>query len=212
MNNLISFIGSIVSFFYPPSLKGRFNNLRILAYTSYWRRFFKSFGTNSRISLRVWYVCGLKHIEVGDNVSIGGGVQLTAWERHGDNQYDPSIIIGDGTSLGSQNHITAINSIVIGKNVLTGKGVLITDNSHGSISLDELKQPPSTRKLRSKGAVVIGDRVWLGDKVSVLPGVHIGEGSVIGANSVVTCDIPAYCVAVGVPARVVKVLSEKQNE
>ena len=52
--------------------------------------------------------------------------------------------------------------------------------------------------------MIIGKNVWVGEKVTVLPGVHIGEGSIIGANSVVTHDIPPYSIAVGIPAKVIK--------
>ena len=60
------------------------------------------------------------------------------------------------------------------------------------------------RKLFSKGPVVIGDNVWIGDKATILAGVTIGEGAVIGANAVITKDVPAYCIAVGNPARIIK--------
>ncbi len=65
---------------------------------------------------------------------------------------------------------------------------------------------PLVRPLYSKGPIIIEDDVWLGEKVSVMPGVHIGRGAIIGANSVVTKDIPAYAVAVGSPAKVIKML------
>ena len=118
----------------------------------------------------------------------------------------PEIIIGDNCIFGQYNHITAVNRIVIGNNLLTGKFVLITDNSHGGFNADEMDIHPSRRPVVSKGEVFIGNNVWLGDKVSVLPGVHIGDGCIVGSNAVVTHDIPAYSIAVGNPARVVKSL------
>ena len=60
------------------------------------------------------------------------------------------------------------------------------------------------RDLHSKGAVVIGKNVWIGDKVSILSGVTIGDNAVIGANSVVTKSVPEGCIVAGVPARVIK--------
>ena len=63
------------------------------------------------------------------------------------------------------------------------------------------------RKVVSKGAVVIDDNVWIGDKVSIMPGVHIGEGSIIAANAVVTKNIPPYSIAAGVPAKVIRIVN-----
>lgn len=63
---------------------------------------------------------------------------------------------------------------------------------------------PSLEDLPIKGDTVVGNDVWFGQNVTVLPGVHIGDGAVIGANSVVSRDIPAYCIAAGNPCRVVK--------
>ena len=66
--------------------------------------------------------------------------------------------------------------------------------------------PPMKRPVVQCGGIVIGDRVWIGDRAVILGGVHIGEGAVIGANAVVTHDIPPYAVAAGVPAKVIKQL------
>ena len=112
--------------------------------------------------------------------------------------------------LGDHSHITCANKIVIGSGVLTGKRILITDNSHGSITLEQLQVAPKSRPVISKGDVFIGKNVWIGEKASIMPGVTIGEGSIIGANAVVTSDIPPYSVAVGTPARIVKRLTNQQ--
>ncbi len=60
------------------------------------------------------------------------------------------------------------------------------------------------RPVKSKGSIVIGDNVWIGDKATILPGVIIGDGAVIAANAVVSKDVPAYCVAGGNPAKIIK--------
>ena len=57
-----------------------------------------------------------------------------------------------------------------------------------------------------KCPVVIEDNVWIGEKASIMPGVHIGKGAIIAANSVVTHDVPAYAVVAGTPAKVIKQL------
>ena len=87
--------------------------------------------------------------------------------------------------------------------MLTGKWVTITDNSHGETDKDTLGMRPQKRPVTSKGPVIIGNNVWIGDKATILPGVTIGDGAVIAANAVVTKDVLAY-VVVGVnPSNVI---------
>lgn len=148
---------------------------------------------------------GKEFIKIGNNTSFGEGLYLTAWKFEY-SKVDPTIIIEDNCSFGAYNHITSCNKIVIGKGCLTGKWVTITDNSHGDTDYQTLHMIPTERKVISKGAVIIGENVWIGDKVTILPGVEIGNGVVIGANSVVTKDIPSYCVVGGNPAKVIKQL------
>lgn len=147
-----------------------------------------------------------KWIMAGDNLVVGDRVTLSAYplgEEVG-NEDVVKMKIGDNCRLGDGSHLTAANYIEIGNNLLTGKKVLISDNSHGGFTKNELCQPPVVRKIVSKGAVKIGDNVWLGENVAVLSGVTIGHGSIIGANSVVTKDVPPYCIACGNPAKVVR--------
>ena len=87
--------------------------------------------------------------------------------------------------------------------MLTGKWVTITDNSHGETDKDTLGMRPQKRTITSKGPVVIGNNVWIGDKATILPGVIIGDGAVIAANAVVTKDVPAYSVVGGNRAKII---------
>lgn len=164
---------------------------------------------------RAPYLDGQKYISIGDRTVFGQNLYLTAWDTYvsvsGEQRFDPSIEIGNDCSFGAWNHITSINHIRIGDGCLTGKWVTITDNSHGSAKLEDMAVAPSRRKLTSKGPVTIGRNVWIGDKATILPGVTIGDGAIIAANAVVTRDIPAYSVAAGVPARVMKTI-EKNGE
>ena len=97
--------------------------------------------------------------------------------------------------------------MTIGNNVLLGHAVYISDNNHGMSNSDALKIPPVERQLYSKGAVRIGNNVWIGRHVCIMPGVTIGDNCIIGANSVVTKDVPANCVAVGLPAQIIKMIN-----
>ena len=129
---------------------------------------------------------------------------MTAWDSYEGVHFNPQITIGNNSSIGDDSHITAINKIMIGNNVRSGKKILITDNSHGASERKLLDIAPNKRPLYSKGPVIIEDNVWIGEKSSIMPGVHIGYGSIIAANSVVTKDVPSYCVVAGSPAKIVK--------
>ena len=86
--------------------------------------------------------------------------------------------------------------------------VIISDNNHGELCFEERMISPSRRKLTSKGEITIGNNVWIGDKVAVLSGVHIGDGVIVAANSVVTHDVPDYTIIAGNPAKVIRYLKD----
>ena len=87
-----------------------------------------------------------------------------------------------------------------------------SDNFHGNAKRDDLDSGVDKRVITSKGAVVIGDNVWIGRNACIMPNVTIGKGVIIGANSVVTHDIPPYSIVAGVPARIISksIISESQ--
>ena len=173
-------------------------------YTGFTRQAFKSWGNGSIILPYAINIKGEEYISIGENTQLGMSIQLTAWSRYNKTEYKPTISIGDNCIIRDFAHITAINEIIIGNNLLTGTNVLITDNSHGYLSKESVDIPPNKRDLVSNGPVHIGNNVWLGNNVIILPNVTIGNGVIVGANSVVTKDIPDNCVAAGVPAKVVK--------
>jgi len=113
--------------------------------------------------------------------------------------------IGNHVSIGDNTHIGAINEIVIGDNVLISARCLITDHSHGD-NIREMTKSPTERNLFSKGGCYIENDCWIGEGVVILPGVTIGRGAVIGAGAVVTSNIPKHAIAVGNPARVVRMV------
>lgn len=149
---------------------------------------------------------GTQYISIGKGSEIYNGIILTAWDRFNNQTFTPLIRIGENTKINEHNHISACNSIKIGNNVLTGRYVYISDNSHGATVSDQLDMHPLNRPLVSKGPVVIGDNVWIGEHACVLSGVTIGNGAIIAANAVVTHDIPAYALAGGVPAKIIKMM------
>lgn len=153
---------------------------------------------------------GLREVHIGTNTRIQSHSVLECWKRYGDQEFSPYISIGNNCKIGEYFHITSCNRIIIGDGLLTGRFVLISDNSHGHLSLADADTPPIKRQLESKGEVVIGNNVWLGDKVTILAGVHIGDNVIIGANSVVTNDIPSNSMAAGIPAKVLKNVAETE--
>ncbi len=148
-------------------------------------------------------IVGGEYITIGENSSIQQFTYLTAWDNYRHQTFTPKLVIGKNCNIGAFNHITCVDSIIIGDGLLTGKWVTITDNSHGSTSYDNLIIPPSERNIYST-PICIGKNVWIGDKATILPGVSIGDGAVIAANSVVTKDVPSFSVAAGNPARIIK--------
>jgi acetyltransferase-like isoleucine patch superfamily enzyme len=205
--NLIWIIGKFWSYIYTHKLCIRVRIIKIILYSGWISREFKFFGKESQI-YSFNYLIGAKYISIGERCTIGNNSTLTAWDRHGSVNLMPQIIIRNNVSIGDDSHITAINSIEIGNNVLMGKKITITDNSHGNNTFQILSIPPSSRPIYSDGPVIIEDGVWIGDKVTILSNVRIGKNAVIGANAVVTKDIPANCVAGGIPAKVIKFIDK----
>lgn len=158
---------------------------------------FKFFGNKSSIIFPL-KINGFENISVGNNVNIAYKTWIAAIPHTGAKICE--LVIGDGTCIGNFNHIYATNSIVIGKNVLTADKVYISDNLHG---YEDITIPIMHQPIKQINTVIVGDGSWLGENVCVI-GAKIGKNCVIGANSVVTKDIPDYCVAVGAPARIIK--------
>lgn len=139
-----------------------------------------------------------KNISIGDNVYIGYKVWLASTPHTGLDTCE--LVIGAGCRIGNFNHIYSTQSIQIGENVLTADKVYISDNLH---SFDNIYIPVLDQPIKQIKSVKIDTGTWIGENVCII-GAAIGKNCVVGANSVVTKDIPDYCVAVGSPARVIK--------
>lgn len=137
-------------------------------------------------------------IELHGGVALDRGVVLLC---SGPTGGPPKIVIGGGTYLNRHTMLDATESLVIGRECAIGPGCYLTDHDHGfAPETAPLALPMVSCPTR------LEDRVWLGANVVVLKGVTIGAASVVGAGSVVTRDLPAGCVAVGNPARVIRTL------
>ena len=158
-------------------------------------------GSSATFDTAVSFYGSCGHIKIGRKQGIGFrlspntkvGVAIQA--RHPRS----SILIGDECHFVNGVSILANNSIRIGNRVLIGADTSITDCDWHEID-------PDTR-CHSSGAsapVIIGDDVWIGQRVVVLKGVTIGNGSIIGAGAVVVSDVPPRCIFAGVPARLIR--------
>ncbi len=147
-------------------------------------------------------IVGGKYISIGNNFTSTRSVRIHAWKNN-DNIDTIRIEIGNDVTITDHCYISGINKISIGNGVLFGSNCFVSDNFHGNAKRDDLDSVVEKRVLTSKGAVVIGDNVWIGRNVCIMPNVTVGKGVIIGANSVVTHDIPPYSVAAGVPARII---------
>ena len=166
---------------------------------------FASFGNRSLIMWKPTTVFNEQYISIGDDTLIGPGVALSAGMVPGQECISKVVVsIGDRCLIGRGSGIVGHFSIEIGNDVWTGHHVYITDQNHG---YDDVTRPISQQS-QPERPVVIGDGSWLGHGAVVLPGVTIGKHVVIGANSVVTKDIPDFSVAVGSPARVIRQYDE----
>jgi acetyltransferase-like isoleucine patch superfamily enzyme len=161
------------------------------------KRSFAHFGVRSVIEppLRVY---GEERISIGDDVFIGSGSWLQAFDSE-----SSAIEIGEGASMAGNCVLSAAVSIRIGKRVLFARNVYVADHMH---AFEDASFAVLDQGIERRGPVEIGEGAWLGQNVVVGPGVRIGKGAVIGANSVVLGDIPERAVAVGAPARVVRIL------
>jgi len=133
-------------------------------------------------------------LELGEHVLLEPGVWLTA-------QAPARIRIGGGSFLNLGVQVAAVELVEIGAHCMLANGCFVTDANH---RFDDPQKPVPWQGFSSKGPTRIGDNVWFGANVVVTSGVTIGERSVIGANSVVTADVPPYSIAAGVPARVIR--------
>lgn len=195
------FLGRLYGFFVPQKVVEKMKAVRTHFYTGRVKARFYSFGEGSTIAHKMLIEQGCDLISIGKHSAIGKNAMLTAWNKNGQGQW-PLIDIGDDCHIGAFVHITALNGIKIGNNLLTGTNVLITDNAHGMSDKESMRMPPFERIIVSKGKVTIGDNVWIGNNVCIMPGVNIGDGAIIGANSVVTKDVPPLSVVAGTPARI----------
>lgn len=135
-------------------------------------------------------------LELGPHVHFEPHVWLTAGP-------DAVIVIGSGSILNLTVQVAAMDRVEIGAHCMFANGCFVTDSNH---AFDDPDRPVPWQGFTSRGPTRIGDNVWCGANVVILSGVTVGERCVIGANSVVTENLPAHSVAAGAPARVLRTI------
>jgi acetyltransferase-like isoleucine patch superfamily enzyme len=158
-----------------------------------------TYGRNVRAGVFVPFVVGVGDLHFGDGAYILGRVVFGFGTRHSER---PTIRVGDHSGLGPGVTIVAAQSVTIGKHCLIATNTNITDSSGHPVDpgLRLAGRPPLPEEVRP---VVIEDNVWVGTSSFILPGVRIGEGSVVAAGSVVRRSVPPYSLVMGNPAKVV---------
>ena len=159
---------------------------------------FARFGKGTILTVPV-RLSGEERIELGDHVFLGPDCWLQTLPDN--DNCSVAISIGRGTKMSGACVISAVRHVHIEEDVLFARNVYVSDHIH---KYSDPGHPILAQGIDKIGAVLIKRGAWLGQNVVVCPGVTIGTGSVIGANSVVNRDIPDFCVAVGSPAQVVK--------
>lgn len=183
-----------------------------MVYTLLSKKKFYSFGRNSIIKPFL-NSANEKYISIGENVNVGSYCRITVSTEFGGirckSKNKIRIKIGNNVDIGNNTFISSNNNIEIGDHVIMAPYVFITDHDHGFLDVNKNlhKQP-----LTEGGYVKIKDNVFLGVKSTILKNVIIGEHSVVAANSVVTKDIPPFCIAAGNPAKIIKQYDFKRKK
>ena len=140
-------------------------------------------------------------LEIGEHALLEPHVWLTA-------PGTARIRIGSGTFLNIGVMVAAFELVEIGDHCMFANGCFVSDGNH---RFDDRHRPVPWQGFSSKGPTRVGDNVWCGVNVVIASGVEIGERCVIGANSVVTSDLPAFSVAAGAPARVLRAIEYEKG-
>lgn len=180
------------------SLGEVFKNAKSLIYT-------KIFYNGARLIRTPIYVRGKKYLKYSEGFTTGYSCRLEMFDTGMGG--DKKIIVGKNFKIGDYVHIAAGEKVMIGDNCLLASKIYISDINHGDYSgvfeYSLPNTPPDSRPLYTK-PVKIGNNVWIGENACILPGVEIGDGCIIGANSVVNTIIPNNCIVAGVPAKIIK--------
>jgi acetyltransferase-like isoleucine patch superfamily enzyme len=177
--------------------------VRVFICEPFFKAYCTKYGRNVHTGVFLHWIQGRGEIIIGDNVQIDGRCNFAFAARFSDK---PTLIIGDNSGIGHACTFTIGKRIVIGRHCRIAGGVWIFDSpGHASDPAARLAgSPPDDAEVMP---VVIEDNVWIGGGAVIMPGVTIGQGSIVAAGSVVMTNVPPNTVVAGNPARQLRKLT-----
>ena len=169
------------------------------------KRFFSKKGSSIGFS---FIALKINNLDISEGVKVERGARIESFSHYGGKDMNPEFVIEENVYIGPRFTALVADRLLIKKNVMLAENVSLITEDHGvdaEGSLGYGQQPLET------GPITIGEGAWLGQNVTVLRGVEIGERSIVAAGSVVTKSIPAFCIAAGVPAKVIKRWNAKEK-
>ncbi len=170
---------------------------------TFYKMMFKSMGAKSTIIKPMFLTP--EYISIGSACYIWNDARIEAITSYAGATYNPNIILEDGVTIQQRCHITAADTLKIGKNSIISFDVSIQDTDH---EYEDLSMPIANQPLIVK-KTQIGENCFIGSGAKIQAGTILGRHCVVGTNAVVRGVFPDYCVIVGVPAKIVKRYDEK---
>lgn len=179
--------------------------MRILLWTPLFKGRLHKIGKNLNLYGGLPYISGLLMLEIGNDCRISGHSTFTG---RSSSKVTPTLTLGNNIDIGWMTTIAVGNKVEIGDNTrIAGRSLLAGYPGHPLDPAERALGLPETDE--QVGDIIIEKDVWLATGVSVMAGVRIGQGTIVAAGSVVTQDLPSMVLAGGIPAKVIRKLSEK---
>lgn len=150
-----------------------------------------------------------QYFKIGRGVYIKEGYRIECYESFAGVKLNPQFIMGDGVIIGPRFTGLVADKVEIKADTIFAGNVTIISENHG---IDPESDIPYHAQPLTTGSIEIGKGCWIGQNVSILPNVIIGDKCIIGSNSVVTKNIPSFSIAVGAPAEVIKQYDFNQHK
>ncbi len=173
--------------------------MALLKINPFARMKFASIGKRSCI-YKPLFVHGKKYIHLGSRVTFLHNARIEAIDAYGTQKFKPLIEIGDNTTFQQNLHMISAGTLKIGHDCVFSSYVYISNCNHDASGVDVnvLNAPLIVKD------TTVGNYCFVGTGAKIMAGVHLGDNVVVGANAVVTKDVPSYCTVAGVPARIIK--------